>query len=380
MNALQTPLQSLEAGTWFKAICGASFQHLPAIRSLAIVYALAGADCLDVAADAAVITAAKDGLCVAEHLRHESIARGFPNTPPPLLMASFNDAEDPHFRKAQFDPLYCPRDCPRPCEKICPAEAINFELGVTGKPLGVIDARCYGCGRCVPICPIGAIETRAYVATPKSVAATIINGIDAIEIHTRPGCLPDFLRLWHSVQPWINRLRLISISCPDSRTFDAIAYLRTIAAEITPNLKPVLIWQADGRPMSGDVGKGATMAAIHFGRKVVAAKLPGFVQLAGGTNDRSVIKLKQARLKLGQGGIAGIAYGSFARRQLAEVLETLETFSVNDRLEQHPQLLWSAVRIARDVTTPLKPEHPARNRSRSETYSKLDRPRSLEFP
>lgn len=93
-----------------------------------------------------------------------------------------------------------------------------------------------------------------------------------------------------------------------------------------------------------------------------------------------MIKLKQARLKLGQGGIAGIAYGSFARRQLAEVLETLETFSVNDRLEQHPQLLWSAVRIARDVTTPLKPECPAHNRPRSETCSNLDRPRSLEFP
>ena len=370
MNALQTPLQSLETGTWFKAICGASFQHLPAIRSLAIVYALAGADCLDVAADAAVIAATKEGLRVAEHLRHESIARGFPNTAPPLLMASFNDAEDPHFRKAQFDPIYCPSSCPRPCEKICPAEAITFELGATGKPLGVMDARCYGCGRCIPICPIGAIETRSYVATPKSVAATICNGIDAIEIHTRPGCLPDFLRLWQSILPWINRLRLISISCPDSREIDAIAYLHTIAAKITPNLKPVLVWQADGRPMSGDLGRGATMATIHFGRKLIAAQLPGFIQLAGGTNDRSVIKLKQAGLTLGLGGIAGIAYGSFARTQLAGVIEKLEASPVSDRLEQHPDLLWSAVRLACQLTAHLKPSiRPAPSR-----------PRSLEFP
>jgi hypothetical protein len=83
-----------------------------------------------------------------------------------------------------------------------------------------------------------------------------------------------------------------------------------------------------------------------------------------------VIKLKQAGLTLGQGGIAGIAYGSFARRQLAGVLEELETFSANDRLEQQPQLLWAAVRLARDLTLHLKPE----------TRCTPSRSRSLEFP
>lgn len=56
------PLQSLQQGTWFKLICGASYQHLPAIRNLALVYALAGADCVDVAADPAVIAAAQEGI------------------------------------------------------------------------------------------------------------------------------------------------------------------------------------------------------------------------------------------------------------------------------------------------------------------------------
>ena len=65
-NAETAPLRSLQAGHWFKLICGASYQALPAVRNLTLAYALAGADCIDVAADPAVIAAAKAGLAAAE--------------------------------------------------------------------------------------------------------------------------------------------------------------------------------------------------------------------------------------------------------------------------------------------------------------------------
>ncbi len=68
MTDLFNPLLSLKKGCWFKLICGASFQHLPAVRSLALAYALAGADCIDVAADPAVIVAAQEGLEAAATL------------------------------------------------------------------------------------------------------------------------------------------------------------------------------------------------------------------------------------------------------------------------------------------------------------------------
>ena len=45
------PLHSLSKGSWFKLICGASYQHLTTVRSLAVAYSLAGADCIDVAAE-----------------------------------------------------------------------------------------------------------------------------------------------------------------------------------------------------------------------------------------------------------------------------------------------------------------------------------------
>ena len=64
------PLNSLKGGHWFKLICGASFQHLPAVRNLTLAYTLAGADCIDVAADPAAVAAAKEALQVSE-LRQE---------------------------------------------------------------------------------------------------------------------------------------------------------------------------------------------------------------------------------------------------------------------------------------------------------------------
>lgn len=75
----------------------------------------------------------------------------------------------------EFDPDDCPKDCTRPCEKICPANAIFkvfflfllriyiFHFFFNGEFLfdmkaGVINERCYGCGRCFPVCPYDKIS------------------------------------------------------------------------------------------------------------------------------------------------------------------------------------------------------------------------------
>ncbi|MBE9116788.1 4Fe-4S ferredoxin [Lusitaniella coriacea LEGE 07157] len=387
MDELYSPLNALRSGRWFKLICGASFQHLPAVRNLALVYTLAGADCIDVAADQAVIVAVQEALAVAQSLTELAAQRGFHRKGRPWLMVSLNDGEDPHFRKAEFDATQCPSDCPRPCEAICPAQAIAFS---PEKPIesGVIDERCYGCGRCLPVCPSQLIFARSFVSTPSAIAATLnpLN-IDAIEIHTHAGNFEDFTRLWREISPLRDRLKLLAISCPDHPQL--IPYLQSLYDFIAPLPHP-LVWQTDGRPMSGDIGKGATRAAVKLAQKVLAAKLPGHVQLAGGTNEYTVTKLKtQGLLQLARresltfnlspfpkhppdvlratesyhdpSSVSGVAYGSYARSLLSPLLNQLETrnaenpISTRPQLEKHPDLLWQAVAIAHSLVSQLKP-------------------------
>jgi Fe-S-cluster-containing hydrogenase component 2 len=319
-------------------------------------------------------------------------------------MVSLNDGEDPHFRKAEFDPELCPAECPRPCEKICPAQAIVFQNASDGVS-GVVDKRCYGCGRCLPVCPSQLIYTRSYVSTPEAIAELILQaGVDALEIHTQVGHFADFKRLWSAIAPWVERLKLLAISCPDGD--DLIDYLWTLHEVITPLPCP-LVWQTDGRPMSGDIGTGTTRAAVKLSQKVLTAGLPGYVQLAGGTNNHTVAKLKGAGL-LNEGGlgtgdwglgrqggfantplfpntplsssnsqspipnpqsyVAGIAYGSYARVLLSPILDELEKFNGQEadanlawrpcpplgQLETLPGLLWEAVESAHSLVSQLK--------------------------
>lgn len=348
-NRFISPLRSLQTGTWVKLIGGASFQDLPALRSLAIAYGLAGIDCIDLAADGAVLAAVQEGVSVVKNLALEAQKRGFLFSRSPWLMVSLNDGDDPHFRKAYFDPDRCPVTCPRPCENICPAQAIN--------ETGIIRQRCYGCGRCLPLCPFGLITTHAH-QVPATEIAPLLTAypIDALELHTQVGHEQAFRSLWSAIAPSVKNLKLLAISCPEQPA--VLDYLHYLNHLIQPLPCP-LVWQTDGRSMSGDIGKGTTHAAIRLAQKVLSSDLPGYVQLAGGTNAHTLSKLESLHLlgeaQSNQRGIAGIAYGSYARTQLVPILNELEqrdpTFA---RLEAHPDLLWQAVAIADSLIAPLK--------------------------
>ncbi|MFN6340730.1 MAG: Fe-S cluster containing protein, partial [Cyanobacteriota bacterium] len=60
-----SPEGALASGRWVKGIGGARNQHLPAIEDLAGIYTLAGVHCLDLAADPAVVAAARGGIAWA---------------------------------------------------------------------------------------------------------------------------------------------------------------------------------------------------------------------------------------------------------------------------------------------------------------------------
>lgn len=64
--------------------------------------------------------------------------------------------------------------------------------------------------------------------------------------------------------------------------------MREVSSILTrgdPGSSIEIVWQTDGRPMSGDVGRGMAHAAVSFAKRALDVKeansLPGYVQLAG---------------------------------------------------------------------------------------------------
>jgi Fe-S-cluster-containing hydrogenase component 2 len=336
------PTAALAQGRWVKWIGGASNQDLLAIEDLAGIYSLAGVHCLDVAADAAVVAAARRGMAWAE-------GHGAPR---PWLMVSLSDGDDPHFRKAWFDPRHCPPSCPRPCARVCPALAIPEHGGVEAE-------RCYGCGRCLPACPLGLIEERQHFLAPGEVSALLAAlRPDAIELHTQIGRGPAFAERLAQVCAAAIPLQRLAVSCglegrpQEGGDQDAAALARDLWQRFTllraAGLRP--LWQLDGRPMSGDVGAGTARAALRLLQAVGPLAPPGPIQLAGGTNAHTLPLLDD--LPPTAPPVAGVAFGSEARHRLQPLL--LQAQARGRRLLDLPDLLDPALAIARALVEPWR--------------------------
>ncbi|XP_042055203.1 uncharacterized protein LOC121799793 [Salvia splendens] len=358
-STITSPLASLQMGNWVKLICGASFEDVADIRNLSLVYTLAGVDCIDCAADASVLNAVNDGIEAAQAIL--PIRR-------PWVMISVNDGEDLHFRKAEFDPDDCPPDCSRPCENVCPADAIFSNSGKAGPSKGVLAERCYGCGRCLPICPYDNIRAITYVRDVAATAKLIQRDeVDAIEIHTSGRQAESFQQLWNGLGDSIHKLRLVAVSLPYLGDL-TIPAMDSMYATMKTSLHCLNLWQLDGRPMSGDIGRGATREAIKFALHLASLedKPKGFLQLAGGTNAHTVEGLKKERLfrttsisddskgekvpldspETSHALISGVAFGGYARKIVGRVLSSLQSDYGYARLEDHPDHLLKALQAS----------------------------------
>ena len=344
MSAAAAPEAALAAGRFVKLICGAGNQDLAAIEDLCAVYSLAGVHCIDVAADAAVAAAARRGMGWA-------MERGATQ---PWLMLSLSAGADPHFRKASFDPQRCPSDCPRPCQRVCPALAI----GPSG---GVLAERCYGCGRCLPACPLGLIDEQQVLLSPEVVPQLLASvQPDAVELHTQAGRQEAFAQRLQQVQASGIRLQRLAVSCGLERGAQGGSgaagaqtsplSARELAAELwqrfallrAAGFRP--LWQLDGRPMSGDVGAGTARSAVKLLEAIRPWAPPGPLQLAGGTNAHT------AELLSAGAGAAGVAFGGMARSLLQPLL--LEAEAHGGSLRDCPELFEQALNLAQALLAP----------------------------
>ncbi|BFI29334.1 hypothetical protein MPTK2_3g01440 [Marchantia polymorpha subsp. ruderalis] len=186
-----------------------------------------------------------------------------------------------------------------------------------------------------------------------------------------------------------------------------IPTLNAMYTSMKPFVKNLNLWQLDGRPISGDIGVGATRAAIMLAQKVVLSseRPPGraclstlachytsFVQLAGGTNVHTATALKNVGLQRwityenherlnhmyvhaagvsqqyednqsGSAVIAGVAYGGYARKIVHKFLrnvgeeETCGDVLLNrssNQMENYPHFLLHAVLEANVLVDSIK--------------------------
>ncbi len=314
-----------------KLICGASNHELPFITDLCAVFSAAGVHCIDLAADPAVVHAAREGLDWV-HCR-----LGIK----PWVMVSISDGEDIHFRKAWFNPKSCPKDCPKPCQPVCPAQAIT-------QSRGIITTRCYGCGRCLPICPLGLIKESSQYLPIEKVGSLISELIpDAVEVHTALGRTNAFEETIRTITSSQVKLKRLAVSCGLQEKNSSIENLSKELWQRHNCLrrhgqKP--IWQLDGRPMSGDIGPGTSHAAIKLFQKLRPLAPPGPLQLAGGTNAHTIKYLPKNNKP------AGVAFGGVARKLLQPLL--IEAQNRNLSLREWPEGWREALLQAKALINP----------------------------
>ena len=320
---------------WIKLICGASNEDIVAIEDLCAIYTAAGVDYIDVAAEESIVNAAKKGIEWAQTISNNS----------PGLMISISDGNDIHFRKAKFDPSRCPSNCSRPCEKVCPTFAIDIS--------GIKESKCYGCGRCINSCPLNLISEYEYNLSKYDLATTLQKTKpNAVEIHTSINRLDSFTKVVSILKSSKTKLDKISISCGLNQSFKKLQEPEDLLKalweryEILEKLNIPIIWQLDGRPMSGDLAATTSRDTVKLFEKIGSDLPPGLIQLAGGTNEKTYEFLNSNNLP------DGIAFGSAARKIMQPFIEFAH--KNNKRLYEYPERMALAIKKAQKFLEPWK--------------------------
>jgi hypothetical protein len=243
--------------------------------------------------------------------------------------------------------------------------------------------------------------------------------VDAIEIHTTndhtTGTTTDrfasFEKLWTKLggsilkvlsislqdTPPVRRTSKNSLSCNDydsslhssqsvEKSIDTISFMRNLFSLISQhphwsNYTGVLLWQADGRPMSGDIGKGSTHATIQFTGKLLqvaqteiddniaeeelnagtrlftgdGTRGKVFIQPAGGANQLTMPLIKEETLTdSNREFFGGVAFGGYARKSISKWLSHFSKNNASFHVEDYPQEYEQCMKFVDDLIATVK--------------------------
>jgi|GEM_PF-817235 len=351
----------LKERKFFKLVCGASLDDVDLVENLVYVFTLAGAHVIDLAASADVIFAARRGIekaLLSSNLRLPTLV------PRPLLMASIQIDKDPHFRKIEVDYAKC--DLCSACVKVCPTEAFAIKchsvpafagINSSGNPgLGLEEwipnqvgndtqkkeflysiERCYGCGICPSYCHVNALSLIDINPSPKQTLQEMIDlDVKSIEFHFGKGYI-KLKDIWSDIKGLVKKLDLISFSIgSDLLTPEEIKEAARLCYELAGE---GIIIQCDGTPMSGGKKSGSgnnkDKSSLDVAKIIEELKLPAYLQISGGTDEKSFSRAEELGLK-----INGVAIGSYARKLVMPYLKDLNN---KDNLENATNLAKSLV-------------------------------------
>jgi len=290
---------SLKERDFVKIICAAGTEDPKIVRNIALIYTLAGADCIDIAANPSIVKAACEGREAAIKIAEKM---GVPVPKPPLFCISFGIEGDQHVRKARVTEIGKNLFS---LTKVCPTGAIVG--GTNGEPVRVIEPLCIGAGKCALVRQ-GAIEFYTLKRNlPELLPLCKAEGADMFELHSNAGVDEEIVATWKLMNS-INPDGFISMCIGRSyksnkEVLERIEKIRAISGERT-------IIQTDGNPMTGESESiNSGLQAVAMGDLVRKMKNPPFVILSGGTNMKTVQLAKVAGVL-----INGISFGSYARK------------------------------------------------------------------
>lgn len=330
--SIESAIKSLINGSFTKIICGAANTNAQQVQRLATVYSLAGVDVIDLSPNIEIYNAALSGINIAKEI-YEKRYRLYPDFNIPVLMVSINSGNDKHFRKALLDISNCHK-CFK-CVDICPSSALYKKNSI----LNIKVESCYGCGRCVDLCKSSSIKlVDNNFSQIKDFEEQKVS-LEAIEIHTGNNTVSQVEKYLESNSAFINNAKIISFSI-ESNYFSPIEIVNYARSLINLIDKKVII-QIDGSPMSSNNQNFSGVQSITYANILANTDLNAYIQIAGGANHLTRKYIDLFNIK-----IAGIGYGTFARKIILSNIDVLNDSDFYKSLKKSVNIATSLVKTS----------------------------------